>query len=464
MKNGGQSILEVVIALAIFALIAASFISLTLGSFIALDTSSNQLTATLIADDGLEAARATRDNAWNELVDGETSAPVGAFTRATTIMPVDLYQKNIKSQVDWTTDLGGASNITREARLTNWDSRDWIQTDWADGPGTAYANADPSIDDSTVGELKLKEKPMVWSLHQDTGGQTWNDIWMFSPNDGLVVGAGGWTGRLNGGPPWLIGRVGTTNWNGIYCLATNDCYVPGASGRIGRWNGTSWSVPSGWDTGRQTWNDIWMFSPSSGFVVGNGGNVRRWNGISWNNVTSGTTQNLTAISCSSASNCYAMGSKGAIIKWNGSTWSLYPSSRSPQNLNSVYCLSSSDCWAVGAGGVILHLTGGGFETTGVLTSSIFNMTDASPAQIIEWDEQIPVCAPASACNIKFQIRTGNATMSDASWPASPFNFTNAAGTIINPSYNGKQYAQYQVQLNGDGAQTPILNEVRINYK
>ena len=55
---------------------------------------------------------------------------------------------------------------------------------------------------------------------------------------------------------------------------------------------------------------------------------------------------------------------------------------------------------------------------------------------------------------------------DASWPVPPFdfNFTTAVGTIINPSYNGKQYAQYQVQLAGDGVSTPVLQEVRINYK
>jgi len=409
VRNRGQSILEIVIALAIFALIASSFVSLTLGSFIAVDSGSEQLTAAALADEGLEAVRSVRDGAWNELIYNQSaissstgvwqlvgegaSETIGPYTRTITFtsagVPVDLYSKNVKSQVDWTTNLGGAASITRETRLTNWDSRDWLQTDWSGGAGAAYTSADATIDDSTVGELKLKEKPMIWSLHQDTGGQTWNDVFLISATDG--------------------------------------------------------------------------------FIVGNGGLIRRWNGSNWNTAPiSDTPNNLTAVACSSASNCFAVGARGTIIKWDGSAWSLYSPSPTPRNLNSVFLASPNDGWAVGAAGTILHLTGGGFETLGVLTSSIFNMTppvDGSPVQIIEWDEQIPVCVPASDCNIKFKIRVANdSAMTGAPWPPDSEFFTISTGTIVNPSYNGQQYVQYQVQLNGDGVSTPVLHEVRINYK
>ena len=103
-----------------------------------------------------------------------------------------------------------------------------------------------------------------------------------------------------------------------------------------------------------------------------------------------------------------------------------------------------------------------YVPNGSLVSSVFDMDDSSPVQIIGWDEQIPVCVPPAVCNIKFKIRAAdNQAMTGAVWST---DFVTAAGTLIIPSYNGQQFIQYQVQLAGDGNSTPILNEVRINYK
>ena len=553
-RRSGQSILEVIIALAIFALFAASMVSLALGGFTSLIKSDEYLTAAALADEGLEAARAIRDGAWNELVYNQsavssstgawrflgegTSETIGSFQRVITFTPLDLYRQEVTAKVNWLTTPGGAAEVTRATYLTDWDSRDWVQTDWSGGD---YTSVDPTVETTTAGQLKLKQLPavwslfadtgnqtwndvwlfsatdgfvvgaggqirrfdgsawnnissgttqnlnaiyclsasncsavggsgtilrwngIIWSLHQDTGNQTWNDVWLFSATNGLVVGASGQTGRL-AGSTWSTTQVGTTNWNGLYCLAVNDCYAPGAAGRIGRWNGSSWSVPARWDTGNQTWNDIWMFSAADGLVIGASGNVQRWDGTSWNAIAggSGTTQNLNAIYCLSASNCSAVGRSGTIIQWNGAAWSVYAPAATTQNLFTVFFLAATDGWATGASGNILRFSGGGFELTGALTSAVFDLGDPSPVQIIEWDEQIPVCIPAAACNIKFQIRVSdNPAMAGASW--SP-DFTAAAGELIPISYNGRRYAQYQVFLNGDGANTPVLDEVRINYK
>lgn len=581
--RGGQSILEVVVALAIFALIASSFVSLTLGSFAALDSSSDQLTAAALADEGLEAVRSVRDGAWNELIYNQSavssstgawrlagegsSETIGPFTRTITFtpvgIPVDLYSKDVKSKVDWTTTLGGAASIAREARLTNWDSRDWIQTDWSGGGGQnvwsnpiLYASDDGKVDITTVGELKLKALPSAWNqvpstvtaqlndifciadndcwavgnaasgellLHWDgawsrliplagipnvnlntihcssstncfaagasgviirwdgnnwslppsggwdTGNQTWNDVWAFDANSGFVVGAAGEIWRLSGGTWTRSQDTGSQTWNTIWMLNATNGFVAGSAGEIRRYNGFAWLLSQ--DTGGQTWNDIQMFGPSSGIVIGTGGVVRKYDGVNWSgNDGTGFTGTWNALYMFSPTSGWSVGNNSTyelIYERTSSGWSRLSSNPSLPNVNlfSVFCIAANNCWAVGASGVILHFTGGGFETSGVLISSVFDMSPLAgghPVQIIEWDEQIPVCVPPAACNIKFKIRVAdNPAMAGAAWSS---DFTAAAGTLIDPSYNGRRYVQYETTLSGDGASTPVLNEIRINYK
>jgi len=413
----GQSLFEVILALAIFSLLAAAFVSLTLGSVSSVGYGTDFLTASTLADKGVGASRAIRDNAWNTLTDGVESAIFDSrFNRAITLSPVDLETKLLKTEVSWPSPVGVTQTVTRQTYLTNWDSRDWIQTDWSGGQ---YASVDPTIEIGVVGQISLKAKPAAWSLFVDTGNQTRNAIAMISATDGFVVGSAGLIWRLVSG---------------------------------------TWSLSI--DTGTETWNDIACSSSSNCWAVGNSGALAFFNGASWSESIIPSPANIFAIDALSASDIWAVGATGRLWHYNGSSWSAYSPSPSSQNLMGLFILMPSDGWSVGGSGNILHLTGGGYELSGLLTSSAFDMSDASPVQIIGWDETIPACSPA--CSVKFQIRVANdSAMTGAVW--SP-DFTVAAGTLINPSYNGKQYAQYQVQLTGDGNNTPTLNEVRINYK
>ncbi|MBI2097781.1 MAG: hypothetical protein HYT46_02535 [Candidatus Vogelbacteria bacterium] len=578
LKNKGQSILEVILALAIFALFASAMVSLILGSFEALGRGSDYLAAAALADEGLEAARSIRDGAWNELTvnqsavtftSGEwqligegTDEQLGKFHRVLTFSSVcrdsnlnlttcpsgttDLHSRIVKTVVDWMTPVGTAAAVERQTMMTNWDSRDWLQTDWSGGQ---YASVDPTIDVSVVGQISLKAKPSVWTALASTGTQTWNDIWMFSATDGFVVGSGGQIRRWNNPDPnvWnVITPVNTQNLNAVHCSSATNCFAVGASGTILRWNGSVWSLPSGWDTGNQTWNDVWAFGPTSGFVVGAAGEIWRHNGSAWVRSQDTGNQTWNALWMFSATDGVVAGSAGEIRRYNGSSWSLPsgwdtgnqtwndvwmfsatdgvvvgssglarrfngadwntpvstgvtisinavylsltsgwavgnntpgelilswdgasfsrvgPSSSLPNiNLFGLHCASINDCFAVGASGNIFRLAGGGYEMAGSLISSAFDLTDPSPVQIIEWDEQVPVCAPA--CTIRFQIRAAADQPALAAAPWS-LDFTVAAGALINPSYNGNRWLQYRVLLDGDGISTPVLNEVRINYK
>ncbi|HEY4476869.1 MAG TPA: hypothetical protein VJB69_02735 [Candidatus Paceibacterota bacterium] len=544
----GQSLLEVIVALAIFSLIAGAFVTLTLGSISSVNYGTDFLVADAFADQGVGEIRARRDNAWNDLTDGtEVETIDGRFERTITVSPVDLETKLLEVEVKWSSPVGQIQTVSRQTRLTNWDSRDWIQTDWSDGNGqiswfdpARYDSDDGKVDVTTIGEVKLKELPVAWSLFVDTDVQPWNDLWLLSPTDGFAVGGVGQIRRWNGSNWDTALASGTTqNLNAIHCSSASNCFAVGGSGQIVRWNGTAWSLfvdtgsqtwndvfmitatdgfvvgsggdirrwnGSNWDTtlasgttrnlnaihcssasncfavggsgqivrwngtawspfvdtGVQPWNDLWLLSPTDGFAVGGVGQIRRWNGSNWDTaLASGTTKNLNAIHCSSASNCFAVGGSGQIIRWNGTMWSVYSPSPTPQNLNALFLLSKNSGWATGNSGVIIRFAGGGYETSGLLASSAFDVSDPSPVQIIGWDEIIPACSPA--CSIKFNIKTAATLAGLASIPWSP-DFTLAAGTIINASYNGQRFVQYQVRLTGDGLSTPVLQEVRLNYK
>src|SRR3989338_8422901 len=226
--KAGQSILEVILALAIFALFAATMVSLILGSFEALGRGGDYLAAAVLADEALEAARSIRDGAWNELTVNQSAATstsgewqftgegtdeqIGKFHRLLTFSlvcrggaaqivtcpagAVDLHSRAVKVVVGWTTPVGTAAAVERQTMFTNWDSRDWLQTDWSGGGGqvvwsdeTQYESDDGKVDIGPAGELRLRQIPPVWSLFTDTGAQTWNDVWLFSTTDGFVVGS-----------------------------------------------------------------------------------------------------------------------------------------------------------------------------------------------------------------------------------------------------------------------------------
>ncbi|MBN2016048.1 LamG domain-containing protein, partial [Candidatus Dojkabacteria bacterium] len=112
--------------------------------------------------------------------------------------------------------------------------------------------------------------------------------------------------------------------------------------------------------------------------------------------------------------------------------------------------------------------GGVYQTEGYLTSSAYNMGAPSAIQVVSWSEITPSCSPA--CEIKFQIRAASDSGgSPGAWTdwygpggAGTF-FINSSGTLVPLVLNGNQWVQYRVYLYGDGSNTPILEEIRVNY-
>ncbi|MFC1595127.1 hypothetical protein ACFL3E_01720 [Patescibacteria group bacterium] len=204
--KSGQSILEVIVAMAIFGLIAASMMSMALGGFVGLEQGGDQTEAEALAQEGIEAVRGIRDDAWNRIIystssiaiggnewvfSGEgTTEQIGQYTRVISFADVcrdgsdnittcpgiytDAHSKKIAATVTWDTRNNVSNTVQRVAYITNWESKDWVQTDWSGGSGqakwsdvTKYDSDDGNVVVFTAGQVTLAE------IAAPTGTNNW---------------------------------------------------------------------------------------------------------------------------------------------------------------------------------------------------------------------------------------------------------------------------------------------------
>ena len=192
-ESRGQSLIEIIIATAVFVLIGSSITTLILGSFNALTQGGEHTQAMALAQEGIEAIRSIRNKTWNELsystssiaisgsqwiFDGEgTTETIGQYDRIISFDDVcrdslhsvvdcpgsytDLYTTKITSSIDWLVREGVHNSINQIGYLTNWDSQEWTQTDWFNGSGqsiwsdSSRYESSKNISISTVGQISL---------------------------------------------------------------------------------------------------------------------------------------------------------------------------------------------------------------------------------------------------------------------------------------------------------------------
>ncbi len=117
-----------------------------------------------------------------------------------------------------------------------------------------------------------------------------------------------------------------------------------------------------------------------------------------------------------------------------------------------------------------------YPSTGTYTSNDINIPSLRAWNVLEWNWEInPACAVPSPCNLRLQIRTATtqAGLATALWSgdagAGTF-YQGPAGTSVTNrvripvAHNTHQWIRYQVLFDSNGAYTPILNRVRINYQ
>lgn len=190
----GQSILEILIAVSIFTVIIGSLVVTSLSSESGLLGGTRRIRAQALSREGLEAVRSIRDGAYNELIFNQSAISsssgswkligegtreiIGEFTRTITFEPVcrdisnkivvcpgsyqDVHSKFVTSNVSWEIRPEVFDGMVSRGYITNWDSKEWTQTDWSGGDGQniwletdMYDVDDNKIDLLTQGELKL---------------------------------------------------------------------------------------------------------------------------------------------------------------------------------------------------------------------------------------------------------------------------------------------------------------------
>ncbi len=163
----GMSIVELILAMAILAMIAGSLISVSTGSFAGVLQGGDQSQASALAYEAIEGVLAVADKAWNEmvfstssvsassgvwgLVGEDTVENIGRFKRTISFADVcrdatheivlcpgsyiDQNAKEVIVTVEWNPRAFVSSKISRRAYITNWGAKDWVQTDWSGGDG-----------------------------------------------------------------------------------------------------------------------------------------------------------------------------------------------------------------------------------------------------------------------------------------------------------------------------------------
>jgi hypothetical protein len=99
---------------------------------------------------------------------------------------------------------------------------------------------------------------------------------------------------------------------------------------------------------------IWGSSAKDVYAVGVG--ILHYNGTTWSPINIVTSEDLLAVSGSSARNVWAVGHNGAVFHYNGAHWRKINCGSSEQ-LNDVWVFSEHDVYVIGSGGLLLHYNG-----------------------------------------------------------------------------------------------------------
>ena len=146
----GQSLIELLVAMAVFVLIISAITFLVLDSYIAHRAGREETIATLLAEEGLEAARSIRDNDWNDLVDGNhgiaTTVDSWIFQgteedidqlkegkRKIIVSSIDNSRKEVKSQITWEFSADRPREIILVTYLTHWQREIPSEGCWGTG-------------------------------------------------------------------------------------------------------------------------------------------------------------------------------------------------------------------------------------------------------------------------------------------------------------------------------------------
>jgi Tfp pilus assembly protein PilV len=208
---GGQSLIEVILAVALLAIFASS-LSVYLNNQLAYMTrGQSALEAIYLAQEGLEASRSIRDTGWESLATGthgllyngvwsffDTEEIIGNFTRRILVADISENERSVISWVSWpgTTAL---RSIMLATNLSNW--REIIEPlligDWGNPRTLGTVDLDPG---NVPTDLDVRGGLIYISAQASSAGKP----------DFFVIDA------TNGASPVVIGQINTSpGLNGV---------------------------------------------------------------------------------------------------------------------------------------------------------------------------------------------------------------------------------------------------------
>ena len=190
MKKKGFSLVELIIAISAFALLASGVFYSIVGNYKGFYGAGDKQAVAEFAQEGIEAVRAIRDRSWQEIEDNITRASgliqlnntwqffgenntSGALTR---VISIALVSRDINGNI---VDVGGnddpntklvkvtvsglgMADYTLQEFLTNWDFHTWENLNWDGGDGESFFSdagmydSVVDINDTTTGEITLE--------------------------------------------------------------------------------------------------------------------------------------------------------------------------------------------------------------------------------------------------------------------------------------------------------------------
>ncbi|MBD3208668.1 MAG: hypothetical protein GF370_04430 [Candidatus Nealsonbacteria bacterium] len=137
-RESGQSLIELLIAMGLFALWISSITFLFLNARLSDRLAIERAAAVFLAREGMEAVRSVRDSSWEEVTTGEhglsvignnwtlqgsqeeTGDVLPGGTRKIIVEEINADRKKITSQVNWELTDGRPQEIRLVTYLTNW--------------------------------------------------------------------------------------------------------------------------------------------------------------------------------------------------------------------------------------------------------------------------------------------------------------------------------------------------------
>ncbi len=178
----GFSIVEAMLAVAVFGIIVSGTVGALVYASQGGGDSGVRVRANFFAAEGITAVRSIAGHQWYDIQSAATG-PHGLvvtgnvwtlsgssdtrdqFTRTVTFTDIcrnatndfetcngtnrDTRTREVAVTVQWTGQFGNARTVTQTARLTNWGTDMWKQTDWSGGDGQATWSAEDQYDSHT---------------------------------------------------------------------------------------------------------------------------------------------------------------------------------------------------------------------------------------------------------------------------------------------------------------------------